>query len=136
VRNKPGERDHEVLERNWSLLKSATDEQGKPLEVIELPMPETIRYTYPPGQDYDVAREGLPASYANFLVSNGAVFVPTFDQPTDDAAMHILAEVMPEHEIVGIPARHLLVGLGGLHCLTMQQPALPVDRLPTTPPVA
>lgn len=130
VRNKPGDRDHEVLERNWNILKSATDELGQPLEVIALPMPSTVRYTYPSGRDYDVARDGLPASYANFLISNGAVFVPTFNQPSDDEALTILSEVMPEYEIVGIPARHLLVGLGGLHCLTMQQPAMPVDRLP------
>ena len=65
----------------------------------------------------------MPASYANFLIANGAVFVPVFGQASDEDALKILEQAMPGHRIIGIRAEHLVVGLGALHCLSQQEPA-------------
>jgi agmatine deiminase len=67
--------------------------------------------------------ERLPASYANFYIGNGFVVVPTFNDPNDRVALDTIAELMPDHEVVGIHAVDLVWGLGTLHCLTQQEPA-------------
>ena len=67
--------------------------------------------------------ERLPASYANFYVANRVCIVPTFNDPNDRHALNILAELMPDREVVGIHAVDLVWGLGTLHCLSQQQPA-------------
>jgi agmatine deiminase len=64
----------------------------------------------------------LPASYANFYIANAAVLVPTFNDPQDRVALGILAELFPDHPVVGIHAVDLVWGLGTLHCLTQQEP--------------
>jgi agmatine deiminase len=64
----------------------------------------------------------LPASYANFYISNAAVLVPTFNDPADRVALGVLAEVFRGRPVVGIHAVELVWGLGTLHCLTQQQP--------------
>ena len=65
----------------------------------------------------------LPASYANFLIANKLVLVPTFNDPADRTALSILAELFPKHEVVGIHAVDLVWGLGTLHCMSQQEPA-------------
>jgi agmatine deiminase len=65
----------------------------------------------------------LPASYANFYVSNAAVLVPTFNDPNDRVALGILGELFKDRKVVGIHAVDLVLGFGTLHCLTQQQPA-------------
>jgi agmatine deiminase len=67
--------------------------------------------------------ERLPASYANFYIANGAVLVPTFNDPNDRVALNGIAEAFPRYTVVGIHAVDLVWGLGTLHCLTQQQPA-------------
>jgi agmatine deiminase len=69
--------------------------------------------------------ERLPASYANFYVANGAVLVPTFNDPNDRVALNAIAEAFPKRSVIGIHAVDLVWGLGTLHCLTQQQPARP-----------
>ena len=101
------------LQDNLKRLKRARDAKGKPFDVATLPMPRPIYF--------DGVR--LPASYANFLISNGLVLVPTFNDPSDRVAMSILAELMPKHAIVGIHATDLVWGFGTLHCMSQQQPA-------------
>jgi agmatine deiminase len=64
----------------------------------------------------------LPASYANFYVGNAAVLVPTFNDAKDRDALSIIQECYPDRPVVGIHARDLVVGLGTLHCSTMQEP--------------
>jgi agmatine deiminase len=66
----------------------------------------------------------LPASYANFYIANAAVLVPTFNDPQDRVALGILAELFPDHPVVGIHAVDLVWGLGTLHRLTQQEPVL------------
>jgi agmatine deiminase len=65
----------------------------------------------------------LPASYANFYISNAAVIVPTFNDPNDRVALGILSELFTDRPVVGIHAVDLVLGFGTLHCLTQQQPA-------------
>ncbi len=86
---------------------------GRPYRLIPLPLPRPI---------YDPAGRRLPASYANFLIINGAVLVPVYDDPADDEAKSLLGRAFPAREIVAIPARALIHQYGSLHCMTMQYP--------------
>ncbi len=109
----PDDPNHEPLSDNFRWLKKSTDQSGKPLKVVKLPMPAPVYFE---GQR-------LPASYANFYIANKLVLVPTFGDPNDRVALNTLAEVFPDREIVGIYCRDFIWGLGALHCMTQQQPA-------------
>ena len=87
---------------------------GQPYRLIALPLPRPIR-------DTDGRR--LPATYANFLIINGAVLMPAYGDAADDAARDVLAAAFPGREIVQVPCRPLIWQNGSLHCLTMQLPA-------------
>jgi len=69
------------------------------------------------------ARQRLPASYANFYVANGAVIVPQFADPADEAAIAVLTPLFPGRQVIGLPAVDLVWGLGAYHCVTQQEPA-------------
>jgi agmatine deiminase len=84
------------------------------LEVVPLPMPDPVYYD---GQL-------LPASYANFYIGNGQVLVPTFNDRHDRVALTLLSKLFPDREVVGIDCTDLVLGLGTLHCMTQQQPAV------------
>jgi agmatine deiminase len=115
VENEMSDPNFEPLRENLKRLESATDQDGKPLRVVPLPMPRPVVFE---GQR-------LPASYANFYIANGLVLVPTFNDPADRVALDTLASVFPGREVVGIHAVDLVWGLGTIHCLTQQQPAAP-----------
>ena len=85
----------------------------KDLRVVTLPCPEPIFYD----------RQLLPASYANFYIANGLVLVPVFGDVNDRMALVTLARLFPDRQVIGIPCRDLVLGLGTLHCMTQQQPA-------------
>jgi agmatine deiminase len=106
--------NYEPLAENLKLLRRSTDQDGKRLRVVELPMPEPIYFD---GQR-------LPASYANFYIANALVLVPTFNDPNDRSALQTLAKCFPGRSIVGIHAGDLVLGLGTLHCMTQQQIAV------------
>lgn len=94
-------------------LRSVTDADGKPFRLLRLPMPDAI---------YD-GDDRLPATYANFLIVNGAVIVPTYAQDDNDArALSIVAEAFPGYDIIGIDSRTIIRQHGSIHCLTMQYP--------------
>lgn len=105
--------DHAPLAANLERLRGMTDAAGRELEVIELPMPDPLF-------DADGAR--LPASHANFYISNHAVCVPIFGSSTDDKAMSILGPCFPERELIGIRCEDVVQGLGTLHCISQQVP--------------
>ncbi len=107
-----GDANYKPLQRARAALASATNAQGKRLEIVELPMPEAVFYD----------GERLPASYANFYVCNEAVLVPVFNDPNDATALNVIAECFPDRKTCGIYARDLVVGLGTLHCSSMQEP--------------
>jgi agmatine deiminase len=101
------------LAENWERIQDFRLEDGSKPEVVALPMPGP-RY-------FDGGR--LPASYANFYISNAAVLVPTFNDLNDRVALGILGELFEDRMVVGIHAVDLVLGFGTLHCLTQQQPA-------------
>jgi agmatine deiminase len=105
--------NHGPLADNLRRLREARDQDGAPLEVVELPMPAPVVFK----------GERLPASYANFYIANGQVLVPTFNDPNDRKALDVLASVFPGRGVVGVHSVDLVLGLGTLHCLTQQQPA-------------
>jgi agmatine deiminase len=100
------------LQDNLKRLQSAKLENGKSPIIVALPMPQRV--------DFEDLR--LPASYANFLILNKCVLVPTFNDPNDRKALNILAECFPDREIIGISAIDLIWGFGTLHCLSQQIP--------------
>ena len=102
-----------ALADNLRRLRAARDAAGKPLDVIELPMPPPVYWR----------GERCPASYVNFYLANGVALVPVFGAAQDARALALLGEVLPGHVLAPIPARHLVVGLGAVHCLTQQEPA-------------
>ena len=103
--------EFEAMEKQ---LKTFRTMEGKPYRLLPLPMPRAI---------YDDG-DRLPATYANFLVINDAVLVPTYDQPDlDSLAIKTILEAFPDRDVVGIDARVAVRQHGSLHCLTMQFPA-------------
>lgn len=111
----PDDEQHEELRLMEEQLKSFRTLDGKPYRLMKLPMPKAIIFE----------GERLPATYANFLVINGAVLVPTYDQPDLDAeAMRVIGETFPGREIVGIDCRSIIKQHGSLHCCTMQYPRI------------
>jgi agmatine deiminase len=103
----PSEANYAPLRENLKLLKRTG------LRVVTLPMPAPVYFD---GQR-------LPASYANFYIANGLVLVPVFNDPNDRVALNTLAKVFPSREVIGIYSGDLVLGLGTLHCMTMQEPA-------------
>ena len=106
--------NHLKLNHNLSLLQEARLENGSKLNIVEIPMPGRI--------DFEDLR--LPASYVNFLFTNGCLLVPTFNDKNDTKALGILKELFPEREVIGIHATDLVWGLGTLHCLSREIPGL------------
>ena len=99
-----------AMERELQALRT---DDGRPYRLIALPMVDEIRYD----------DERLPATYANFLIVNGAVIYPTYDQPhNDQAAAEALHQAFPDHELIGIGSRVIIRQHGSIHCLTMQLP--------------
>ena len=117
-----GHPDHLMLARNWRALQAARDQDGRRFELIELPAPEPMFYRFPADEWSIGGRRQLPASYANFVISNRATLVPTFGQDSDDVALRALEQALPGYRVVGLPCDELIVGLGGFHCLSQQQP--------------
>jgi agmatine deiminase len=105
--------NYRPLKENRERLEGMKLEDGSKIEVVELPMPAPLMFR---GQR-------LPASYANFYVSNIAVLVPTFNDPHDRQALGTLTELFHDRPVVGIHAVDLVWGLGTIHCLTQQEPA-------------
>ena len=99
--------NHEPLKENLARLRARKD-----LNVSTLPMPEPIYF----------GGQRLPASYANFYITNEIVLVPTFGDPNDRVALNTLARLFPTRKIIGIYSRDLVLGLGTLHCMTQQEP--------------
>jgi agmatine deiminase len=109
----PADENFAPLQDNLKRLQAARDEDGRPLEVVPLPMPQAM---YHEGQR-------LPASYCNFYIANGLVIVPQYGDPADAEVLAILRRLFPDRQVRGLPARDLSWGLGAYHCITQQQPA-------------
>lgn len=112
----PNRRDpnHRPLAENLERLQGFRTRAGGRFEIVPLPLPRPVSF----------AGQRVPASYANFLIVNGAVLVPTFRQPKRDvAALGVIGDCFPGREIVPIDCYDIIWGLGTLHCLSQQQPS-------------
>ncbi len=101
----------DALRNMEAQLKTFTREDGKPFNLIPIPLPEP---------EFNDTGERLPATYANFLICNGAVLVPTYNNPKDEAALLQLKKAFPNHRVIGIDCRSLIEQHGSLHCISMQ----------------
>ena len=112
VEDNTKDKNYKPLQENLNRLKAAKLEDGSKLKVVELPMPKPILF------------DGLqlPASYANFLILNNTVLVPTFNDAKDRVALNILADCFPDREVIGISCIDFIWGFGTLHCLSQQIP--------------
>ncbi|MBO0323250.1 agmatine deiminase family protein [Muricauda sp. CAU 1633] len=106
------EPNYKALQENLKRLQNAVLENGRKPIIVTLPMPHRI--------DFDGI--SLPASYANFLITNKTVLVPTFNDARDREALNILAELFPKREVIGISCIDFIWGFGTLHCLSQQIP--------------
>jgi agmatine deiminase len=115
LEDNPADENYEPLQSNLERLNRMTDQAGRPLRVVTLPMPHPLWYD---GQR-------LPASYANFYIANGLVLLPTYDPGRDDEARSILQSLFPTREVIGMDCTDLVWGLGAFHCVTQQWPLSP-----------
>ena len=112
VENNSKDENYQALQENWERLHGFYFADGSKPELVALPMPSPVVHE---GQR-------LPASYANFYISNDSVWVPIFDDPNDKQAIGVLQECFTNKVVRGINARELVWGLGAFHCLSQQQP--------------
>ena len=112
IEKNPADENHAILQNNLAMLRGMTDVKGHPFRIVELPMPAPVFFN---GQR-------LPASYANFLVANDALLVPTFRDSNDGAAIEILQREFQDRAVIGIDCVDLVLGLGTLHCISQQEP--------------
>lgn len=121
------DRCHKAL----AVLEASTDARGRRFKVHKMPIPGPIYATDAECQGIDRVAGTQPrdpsirlaGSYVNFLIINGAVIAPSFDDPKDRAAQALLADCFPGRDIVMVPGREILLGGGNIHCITQQQPA-------------
>jgi len=110
----PGDAHYGELKRMEAELQAFRAADGEPYRLVPLPWPKAA---------YGAEGRRLPATYANFLIVNGAVLVPAYDDPADAVALERLRGCFPFREVVAVPSRPLIEQYGSLHCLTMQFPA-------------
>ena len=106
--------NYRILRDNYHTLKKSFDQDGNPLTVVKLPMPDRV-------SSGDLR---YPASYTNFYIGNSVVIVPVFNDPHDSEALRRLKALFPGREVIGINARAMVEGYGTFHCASQQQPGL------------
>jgi agmatine deiminase len=123
---------HRISRDARERLEAATDAGGRSLEVVLLPSPGPLEISAEEAEGVDAAEGTIPrragdrlaASYVNFYLGNSRVVYPLLDPRHDEEAAAILQRVFPEREVVGVPAREILLGGGNVHCITQQVPAV------------
>jgi len=109
----PADEHYAALKRMEGELRAFRTGAGQPFRLLSLPWPQA---------KFDDAGERLPATYANYLVINGAVLVPTYNDPADGQALALIGEAFPGRDIIGVDCSPLICQHGSLHCVTMQLP--------------
>ncbi|MBL7698142.1 MAG: agmatine deiminase family protein [Chitinophagaceae bacterium] len=112
VEEKRSDENYEPLQKNFRELSTMRLQNGKQMNIAELPMPDAVVYD---GQR-------LPASYANFYISNQSVIVPVYNCAADDKALRVIEECFPHRKVIGIDSTDIIWGLGSFHCLSQQEP--------------
>jgi agmatine deiminase len=113
IEKDPSDPNYLPLKINRELLSSFRLSDGSKLNITEIPMPIPVLHY----------GKRLPASYANFYITNGHVIVPVFQSSTDEQALEILRHCFPDREVIGIESKYLIRGMGSFHCLCQQEPA-------------
>ena len=106
--------NREALDGIIADLRAAKDARGRALEVVTVPSPGLVQ---------DATGAIMPASYMNFYIGNSTVVVPTYRAANDEAAVAAIAALFPDRRTVGVDCYPILVGGGGFHCTTQQEPA-------------
>jgi agmatine deiminase len=127
----PADPQYAITQDAWERLSHATDARGRQLEIVKIHQPDPVLITAEESQGVDAiegtfprqAGDRMAASYVNFYIANGGVVVPIFDDPHDQPALKTLSKLFPGRQVVGVPAREILLGGGNIHCITQQQPA-------------
>mgnify|MGYP002783889552 FL=1 len=114
VEHNRSDENYAPLKENVELLEKLKLENGRSIKIVELPMPAPVVY-----ED-----QRLPASYANFYISNNYVVVPTFRDKQDDVALDILQKHFPDRKVLGLDSWDIIWGLGSFHCLSQQEPSV------------
>jgi agmatine deiminase len=114
IEENSNDENYPLLQHNLKQLKQMRLLNGKQLNIVELPMPDAVIW-----ED-----QRLPASYANFYISNKHVIVPTFRCAKDDVALSIIQSCFKDREVIGIDSTEIIWGLGSFHCLSQQEPAV------------
>lgn len=114
VEENKSDENYKPLHENLSMLNKLRLENGRQINVVEIPMPGALSYE---GQR-------LPASYANFYISNKYVVTPVFNDKNDDKALDILQKCFPTRKVVGLNSTDIIWGLGAFHCLSHEEPAV------------
>ena len=109
----PGDEHYAELQRMGEQLRTFRTADDRPYRLLPLPWPQAC---------YGPSNERLPATYANFLIINGAVLVPTYNCGRDEEALAVIAEAFPDRQIIGIDCSPLILQHGSLHCVTIQLP--------------
>ena len=113
MENDPKDANYRVLRSARRQLEKLRDQDGRPFEVVEIPMPSRVEH----------GGQRLPATYVNFYFVNAALLVPTYrDRRNDRRAIETLQAHLPKHKVIGVDCVELIWGLGAIHCLTQQQP--------------
>ena len=120
----------------WERLNDARDALGRRLEIFKVPMPGPLHMTEEearglvPSESMKrrYAGDRLAASYVNFYIANGGIIMPLLDPRTDEQAAAVLRRACPDRLIVAVPAREILLGGGGIHCITQQIPSFEIAR--------
>jgi agmatine deiminase len=118
IEDDPADENYEPLQANLERLRGMTDQDGRPLRIVALPMPRPLWH----------GGQRLPASYANFYIANGVVLLPTYDPGPDEQAQAVLQSLFPDREVIGIDCTDLVWGLGAFHCVTQQWPSTAGQR--------
>jgi agmatine deiminase len=114
----PEDANYELLQDNLKRLEKMTDANGRPFEIVTIPMPGAVGGSSTNTRNLD----RLPASYANFYIANNVVLAPIFGHANDQRAIDILQRVFSDRRVVGINCEPLVWGMGTIHCVSQQQP--------------
>lgn len=110
----PADSNYPILADNLARLRAARDASGRALEIVEMPEPAPRV----------IDGQRLTLSYVNFAVANGGIILPQFDDPADREALAIFERLFPDRRVIPFLANDLVIGGGGIHCVTLQEPAV------------
>jgi agmatine deiminase len=126
----PSDHRREILVENYERLRSVTDARERRLKIHKIPLPAEVVITEEEASGIDVVEGTLPleagfsqaAAYINLYLCNGAVIMPTFDDPCDETARRALQGLFPERTVAPVPSREIILAGGNIHCVTQQVP--------------